>query len=151
MLEIKGETTKLTTLQNGLPGENSKWTTFSEFLLKGSLFWRHEFFKLDYHYSHCTGSPHFTRFHFARSSLYTRFIFFPNGFTLCNALHDFLTLHCQKTLSELYLSTKGSMFHFTRISLYTIYFEKQKSCKVRATCTSKRLYYCLVKYFMHLP
>ena len=44
-----------------------------------------------------TGSPHFTRFHFARSSLYTRFIFLPNGFTLCNALHDFLTLHCQKT------------------------------------------------------
>ena len=82
-----------------------------------------------------TGSPHFTRFHFARSSLYTRFIIVPNEFTLCNALHDFLTLHCQKTLSELYLSTKGSVFHFTRISLYTIYFEKQKSCKVRATCT----------------
>ena len=82
-----------------------------------------------------TGSPHFTRFHFARSSLYTRFIIVPNEFTLCNALHDFLTLHCQKTLSELYLSTKGTVFHFTRISLYTIYFEKQKSCKVRATCT----------------
>ena len=64
-----------------------------EFLLKGSLFWRHEFFKLDYHYSHCTGSLHFTRFHFARSSLYTRFIIVPNEFTLCNALHDFLTLY----------------------------------------------------------
>ena len=58
----------------------------------------------------------------------------PNEFTLCNALHNFLTLNCQKTLSELYLSTKGTVFHFTRISLYTIYFEKQKSCKVRATC-----------------
>ena len=32
----KWETTKWTTLQNGLPGENSKWTTFFEFLLKGS-------------------------------------------------------------------------------------------------------------------
>ena len=81
-----------------------------------------------------TGSPHFTRFHFARSSLYTKMMFLSNEFTLFNALHDFLTLHCQKTLSELYLSTKASVFHFTRISLYTIYFEKQKSCKVRATC-----------------
>ena len=88
-----------------------------------------------------TGSPHFTRFHFARFSLYTRFIIVPNEFTLCNALHDFLTLHCQKTLSELYLSTKGTVFHFTRISLYTIYFQKQKSCKVRATCTLKDVYW----------
>ena len=68
-----------------------------------------------------TGSPHFTRFHFARSSLYTRFIFLPNGFTLCNALHDFLTLHCQKTCV---LSIKGTMFHFTRISLYTAFHKK---------------------------
>ena len=26
------------------------------------------------------------------------------------------------------------MFHFTRISVYTIYLEKQKPCIVRATC-----------------
>ena len=90
-----------------------------------------------------TGSPHFTRFHFARSSLYTRFIIVPNEFTLCNALHDFLTLHCQKTLSELYLSTKGTVFHFTRISLYTIYLEIQKSCKVRATCIYYHIHHLL--------
>ena len=38
------------------------------------------------------------------------------------------------TVQKDYLSIKGTMFHFTRISLYTIYLEKQKSCKVRATC-----------------
>ena len=42
-----------------------------------------------------TGSPHFTRFHFTRSSLYTRFINFPKKFTL----HDFLTLHSKNILS----------------------------------------------------
>ena len=41
----------------------------------------------------CTGSPHFTRFHFTRFTLYTRFIIVSNKFTLCSALHDFLTLH----------------------------------------------------------
>ena len=40
-----------------------------------------------------TGSPHLTRFHFTRFTLYTRFIIVPNKFTLCSALHDFLTLH----------------------------------------------------------
>ena len=45
------------------------------------------------------GSPHFTRFHFARFSPYTRFMNLPNGFTLCSA-HDFLTLYCHKTLSK---------------------------------------------------
>ena len=34
---------------------------------------------------------------------------------------------------------KGSVFHFTRISLYTIYLEKQKSCKVRATTCRKKI------------
>ena len=29
---------------------------------------------------------------------------------------------------------KSILFHFTRISLYTIFSEKSKSCKVRATC-----------------
>ena len=55
-----------------------------------------------------TGSPHFTRFHFPRFSLYTRIKFLPNGFSLCSAFHDFLTLYCQ---------------NFTQISLYTIYLE----------------------------
>ena len=39
------------------------------------------------------GSPHFTRFHFTRFTLYTGFIIVSNKFTLCSALHDFLTLH----------------------------------------------------------
>ena len=30
------------------------------------------------------------------------------------------------------------MFHFTRISLCTIYLEKQKLCKVRATCSEQK-------------
>ena len=42
-----------------------------------------------------TGSPHFTRFHITRFTLYTRFMFLPNQFTLCNALHVFLTFHYQ--------------------------------------------------------
>ena len=36
-----------------------------------------------------TGSPHFTRFHFTRFTLYTRLRFLPNEFTLCSTLHDF--------------------------------------------------------------
>ena len=52
-------------------------------------------------------------------------VFVPNEFTI----HNFLTLHYQKTLS----SNKDTVFPFTRISLYTIHLEKQKSCKVRAT------------------
>ena len=50
-----------------------------------------------------TGSPHFTRFHFARSSLYTRLMFLPNEFTLFNALHDFLTLPCQNNHLSRYI------------------------------------------------
>ena len=61
-----------------------------------------------------TGSPHFTWFHFARSSLYTKFVFLPNGFTLCNALQDFLTLYYQKTLS-LVLKVLCFTLHFTKI------------------------------------
>ena len=44
------------------------------------------------------------------------------------------TISSLYTVKKHYLSIKGSVFHFTRISLYTIYLERQKSCKVRATC-----------------
>ena len=138
----RGETTKWTTLQNGLPGENSKWTTFFEFLLKGSLFWRHEFFKLDYHYSHCTGSPHFTRFHFARSSLYTRFIIVPNEFTLCNALHDFFTLYVKRSREKWRLlactteKTKEKVKSNLDLPLYLEVIEIDQECEYR-TCANR--------------
>ena len=41
------------------------------------------------------------------------------------------------------------MFHFTRISLCTIYLEKQKSCKVRATCI--KLWGGVFEFFQFLP
>ena len=44
------------------------------------------------------------------------------------------TISSLYTVKKDYLSIKCTMFHFTRISLYTIYLEKPKSCKVRATC-----------------
>ena len=43
------------------------------------------------------------------------------------------TISSLYTVKKHYLSIKDTVFHFTRISLYTIYLEKQKSCKVRAT------------------
>ena len=49
------------------------------------------------------------------------------------------TISSLYTVKKYYLSNKGTVFHFTRISLYTIYFEKQKSCKVRATCITSSL------------
>ena len=45
------------------------------------------------------------------------------------------TISSLYTIKKHYLSNVGTVFHFTRISLYTIYSERQKSCKVRATCT----------------
>jgi len=70
-----------------------------------------------------TGSPHFTRFHFARFSLYTRFIIVPNEFTLCNALHDFLTLHCQKH----YMSIKVILCFTLHEFHFTLLFKKNKN------------------------
>ena len=113
-----------------------------EFLLKGSLFWRHEFFKLDYHYSHCTGSPHFTRFHFARSSLYTRFIIVPNEFTLCNALHDFLTLYVKRSREKWHLlactteKTKEKVKSNLDLPLYLEVIEIDQECEYR-TCANR--------------
>ena len=48
------------------------------------------------------------------------------------------TISSLYTVKKDYLSIKCTMFHFTRISLYTIYLEKPKSCKVRATCSKNR-------------
>ena len=45
----------------------------------------------------------------------------------------------QFSILEIYRK-KSILFHFTRISLYTIFSEKTKSCKVRATCTSPNGY-----------
>ena len=42
-----------------------------------------------------TGSPHITRFHFAQSSLYTRFMIVPNEFTLCKAGRSGICWHAQ--------------------------------------------------------
>ena len=46
------------------------------------------------------------------------------------------TISSLYTVKKHYLSIKGTLFHFTRISLYTIYLKKQKSCKVRTTCNA---------------
>ena len=45
------------------------------------------------------------------------------------------TISSLYTVKKHYLSIKCTVFYFTRISLYTIYLEIQKSCKVRATYT----------------
>ena len=44
------------------------------------------------------------------------------------------TISSLYTVKKHHLSIKDTVFYFTRISLYTIYLEKQKSCQVRATC-----------------
>ena len=46
------------------------------------------------------------------------------------------TMSSLYTVKKHYLSIKGTLFHFTRISLFTIYLEKQRSCKVRTTCNA---------------
>ena len=46
------------------------------------------------------------------------------------------TISSLYTVKKHYLSIKGTLFHFTRISLFTIYLEKQRSCKVRTTCNA---------------
>ena len=63
---------------------------------------------------------------------------FTRGLSLCqmNSLYVMpYTISSLYTIKKHYLSNVGTVFHFTRISLYTIYSERQKSCKVRATCS----------------
>ena len=48
------------------------------------------------------------------------------------------------TIKKILFLYQYTMFHFTRVSLYTIHLEKQKSCKVRATCNQ-----CILRgYFL---
>ena len=77
-----------------------------------------------------TGSPHFTR-----------------GLYFCQMDSHYVmhyTISSLYTVKKHYLSIKDTVFHFTRISLYTIYLEKQKSCKVRATCISDLFRNCIL-------
>ena len=70
-----------------------------------------------------TGSPHFTRFHITRFTLYTRLRFLPNEFTLCNTLHVFLTLHCQKY----YLSSTKLLCFTLHEFQFTRFIQKNKN------------------------
>ena len=96
-----------------------------------------------------TGSPHFTWFHITRFTLYTRLRFLPNEFTLCNTLHVFLTLHCQKyhfssTSSTKLLCFTLHEFQFTRFiqknknrvkwGLPVFHFWKKKTEKIDSRC-----------------
>ena len=68
---------------------------------------------------------------------------FTQGLCFCQMESHYVvhyTISSLYTVKKHYLSIKGSVFHFTRISLYTIYSEKQKSCRVRATCNKKFLF-----------
>ena len=82
-----------------------------------------------------TGSPHFTRFHFARFSLYTRFIIVPNEFTLCNALHDFLTLYVKQSREKWHLlactieKTKEKVKSNLDLPLYLEVIEIDQECE----------------------
>ena len=82
-----------------------------------------------------TGSPHFTRFHFARSSLYTRFMIVPNEFTLCNALHDFLTLYVKQSREKWHLlactieKTKEKVKSNLDLPLYLEVIEIDQECE----------------------
>ena len=70
-----------------------------------------------------TGSPHFTRFHITRFTLYTRLRFLPNEFTLCVSLHVFLTLHCQKY----YLSSTKLLCFTLHKFQFTRFIQKNKN------------------------
>ena len=62
---------------------------------------------------------------------------FTRGLCFCQFVSHYVvycTISSLYTIKKHYLSIKSSVFHFTRISFYTIYSEKQKSCRVRATC-----------------
>ena len=65
----------------------------------------------------------FTRFHFTRFTLYTRLRFLPNEFTLCNTLHVFLTLHCQKY----YLSSTKLLCFTLHEFQFTRFIQKNKN------------------------
>ena len=73
-----------------------------------------------------TGSPHFTRFHITRFTLYTRLRFLPSEFTLCNTLHVFLTLHCQKYYFSSTSSTKLLCFTLHEFQ-FTRFIQKNKN------------------------
>ena len=82
-----------------------------------------------------TDSPHFTRFHFVCSSLYTRFIIVPNEFTLCNALHDFLTLYVKRSREKWHLlactteKTKEKVKSNLDLPLYLEVIEIDQECE----------------------
>ena len=89
-----------------------------------------------------TGSPHFTGFHFAHSSLYTRFMIVPNEFTLCNALHDFLTLYVKRSREKWHLlactteKTKEKVKSNLDLPLYLEVIEIDQECEYR-TCANR--------------
>ena len=67
---------------------------------------------------------------------------FTQGLCFCQMDSHYVvhyTISSLYTVKKHHLSIKDTVFHFTRISLYTIYLEKQKSCKVRATCSLGRV------------
>ena len=71
VLSVWHEIESILTHDGNRKGTNSR--------MQVNMIWRIFFWKIN------TGSPHFTWFHFAHSSLYTRFMFL--------SLHVFLTLH----------------------------------------------------------
>ena len=97
------------------------------FIKKIKIFYNSNFWKLQVAltlHGFTLHGPHFTR-----------------GLSLCqmNSLYVMpYTISSLYTIKKHYLSNVGTVFHFTRISLYTIYSERQKSCKVRATCTTTK-------------